>query len=90
MYVNKMIFVEGQDVKNIEKFGIIQFTDYNTYEISNYDVQDLKKNLQGIGECDPDEYDFTLQEFEEEMENSLGNAYNMLLNEELDFVQVVY
>ena len=86
MYIYKMVYVERDDVEGIEKFNVIYNTDYGTSEILADDVQnkveELKKN--------PDDFDYTLEEFEEEMRNSLGDAYDMLLKGELDLIQVVY
>lgn len=86
MYINKMIFVEENDTQNLDKFRIIQVTDYNTQEITKDNVQDRVQELKQ----NPNEFDYTLEEFEEEMRNSLGEAYDMLLNDELDFVLIVY
>ena len=86
MYINKMVFVEDKDTENIRKFGFPEYTDYGTNEIVNSQVQQRVQELKE----NPDDFDYTLEEFEEEMRNSLGEAYDMLLNDTLDFVLIVY
>ena len=89
MYINKMIFVERDEVQALEKYGytILQETDYNTTEI----VGDTIQNLLGELESMPEDFDFTKEELMEDLNNSLGtDTVNMLLNNELDFVLVTY
>lgn len=86
MYINKTVFVEEDNTQNLDKFNIIQETDYGTREITNDNVQNRVEEIKE----NPDEFNYTLEEFEEEMRNSLGEAYDMLLNDELDFVLIVY
>lgn len=86
MYIYKMVYVERDDVEGIEKFNVIYNTDYGTSEILMDDIQNKVEELKN----NPDNFDYTLEEFEEEMRNSLGDAYDMLLKGELDLIQVVY
>ena len=86
MYTYKMVFIEEEYTENLDKFKIIQITDYNTQEITKDNVQDRVQELKE----NPDEFNYTLEEFEEEMRNSLGEAYDMLLNDTLDFVLITY
>lgn len=90
MYINKMIFVENDEaVEEIRKYGFPMLTDYNTYEVMASEVQDRKKELEADITALYPVYPYTLEEFEEDMRNAFGNAYDMLLNNELDFIQVV-
>ena len=86
MYIYKMVYAEREDLEGIEKFNVIYNTDYGTSEILADDVQNKVEELKN----NPDDFDYTLEEFEEEMRNSLGEAYDMLLKGELDLIQVVY
>lgn len=86
MYIYKMVYAEREDLKGIEKFNVIYDTDYGTSEILMDDIQNKVEELKN----NPDDFDYTLEEFEEEMRNSLGDAYDMLLKGELDLIQVVY
>lgn len=90
MYINKMIFVENDEaVEEVRKYGFPMFTDYETHEVTGTQVQDRVQELKEDKEALYPIYPYTLEEFEEDMRNAFGNAYDMLLNGELDFIQVV-
>ena len=81
MYINKVVFVEYGDVERLNTYNIIQHTDYDTTEIVQNKIQDLQDN--------PTEYDYNLEDFEEDMKDCLGtDLYEMLLNGEVDFCLV--
>lgn len=89
MYINKVIFMEWDEIGNLDtKYGdqIIQSTDYNTTEI----VADTIQNLLSEVEEEPDNFDFTKEELLEDLNNSLGtDVVELLLNDGLDFILVV-
>ena len=89
MYINKVIFMEWDEIGNLDtKYGdqIIQRTDYNTTEI----VADTVQNLLSEIEEEPDNFDFTKEELLEDLNNSLGtDVVELLLNDGLDFILVV-
>lgn len=89
MYINKVIFMEFDEIGNLDtKYGdqIVQRTDYNTTEI----VADTIQNLLSEVEEEPDEFDFTKEELLEDLNNSLGtDVVELLLNDGLDFILVV-
>lgn len=90
MYINKMIFVENDDTINkVRKYGFPIFTDYETYEVVGSQVQDRLQELKDDVEALYPVYPYTLEEFEEDMRNAFGNAYDMLLDGTLDFMQVI-
>ena len=85
MYINKVVFVEYGDVERLNTYNIIQHTDYDTTEIVGSEVQDKIQDLQD----NPTEYDYNLEDFEEDMKDCLGtDLYEMLLNGEVDFCLV--
>ena len=85
MYINKVIFMEWDEVQELEnKYGsqIIQQTDYGTNEI----VGDTLSNIL----ADIEDYDFTKEELMKDLNNTLGtDVTEMLLNDKLDFILVV-
>ena len=89
MYINKVIFMEWDEIGNLDtKYGdqIIQRTDYDTTEI----VTDTVQNLLSEVEEEPDNFDFTKEELLEDLNNSLGtDVVELLLNDGLDFILVV-
>ena len=89
MYINKVIFMEWDELGNLDtKYGstVIHPTDYGTTEIIGSALQDLMADI----EANPDEYDFTKEELLEDLNNTLGtDVVKMLLNDELDFILVV-
>ena len=85
MYINKVVFVKYDDVKRLNTYNIIQHTDYDTTEIVGSEVQNKIQELQD----NPTEYDYSLEDFEEDMKDCLGtDLYWKLLNEEVDFCLV--
>ena len=90
MYINKVIFMEFDEIGNLDtKYGeqIVQRTDYGTTEILADTIQDLIANLEG---SDKDEYNFTKEELLEDLNNSLGtDVVELLLNDGIDFILVI-
>ena len=89
MYINKVIFMEFDEIGNLDtKYGyqIVQRTDYGTTEILASTIQDLLSEV----EEEPDNFDFTKEELLEDLNNSLGtDVVELLLNDGLDFILVV-
>ena len=89
MYINKVIFMEFDEIENLDaKYGyqVVQRTDYGTTEI----VADTIQSLLSEVEENPDEFDFTKEELLEDLNNSLGtDVVELLLNDGLDFILVV-
>lgn len=89
MYINKVIFMEFDEIGNLDtKYGyqIVQRTDYGTTEI----LADTIQNLLGEVEEMPEEFNFTKEELLEDLNNSLGtDVVELLLNDGLDFILVV-
>ena len=89
MYINKMIFMERDEVSPLEKYGynVLQETDYGTTEIVGDSIQGLLSEVEGNSE----DYDFTKEELMEDLNSTLGtDTVNLLLNGGLDFILVVY
>lgn len=90
MYINKVIFMEFDEIGNLDtKYGyqVVQRTDYGTTEILGSTIQDLIADLEGDN---AEEYDFTKEELLEDLNNSLGtDVVELLLNDGLDFILVV-
>ena len=89
MYINKVIFMEFDEIKNLDtKYGsqVVQRTDYGTTEILADTIQSLLSEVEET----PDEFDFTKEELLEDLNNSLGtDVVELLLNDGLDFILVV-
>lgn len=89
MYINKVIFLEFDEVKPITtKYHsmIVQETDYGTTEIIGDTIQDLLSEV----EENSDEFNFTKEELLEDLNNSLGtDVVELLLNGGIDFILVV-
>lgn len=86
MYINKMVFTEltTEQYDELNELNILQFTDYNTTEIT---ADHLQETLQEIKEEQGIEK-FT--EVLEIVEDALGSdVVEMLRADELDFVMVV-
>lgn len=85
MYINKVIFMEFDEIGNLDtKYGdqIVQRTDYGTTEILADTIQDIIANIE--------DYDFSKEELLEDLNNSLGtDVVELLLNDGLDFILVV-
>lgn len=86
MYINKMVFTEltTEQYDELNELNILQFTDYNTTEITADWLEEILKEIkeeQGIEK-------FT--EVLEIVEDALGSdVVEMLRKDELDFVMVV-
>lgn len=89
MYINKVIFMEFDEIGNLDtKYGsqVVQRTDYGTTEILADTIQSLLSEV----EEEPDNFDFTKEELLEDLNNSLGtDVVELLLNDGLDFILVV-
>ena len=89
MHINKVIFMESDEVRDLEtKYHsmVVQYTDYGTTEI----LADTIQNLLAEVEDNSKEFDFTKEELLEDLNNSLGtDVVELLLNDGLDFILVV-
>lgn len=88
MYINKVVFVEYEDVKELPKHMLAE-TDYGTTEILNNYVSDAKKDWKEY-QYQWDLYMFdTYEDFKSEVSNILGtDLYDLLETEEVDFCLV--
>ena len=86
MYVNKMVFAEitREQEQELNELNILQFTDYNTTEITADWLEEILKDIkeeQGIEK---------FMEVLEIVEDAIGSdVVEMLRKDELDFVMVV-
>lgn len=86
MYINKMVFTEltTEQYDELNELNILQFTDYNTTEITADWLEEILKEIkeeQGIEK-------FT--EVLEIVEDAIGSdVTEMLRKDELDFVMIV-
>ena len=86
MYINKMVFTEltTEQYDELNELNILQFTDYNTTEIT---ADHLQETLQEIEE--EQGKDKTIEVIET-LNDALGSdVVEMLRADELDFVMVV-
>ena len=86
MYINKMVFTEltTEQYDELNELNILQFTDYNTTEIT---ADHLQETLQEIHE--EQGKDKTIEVIET-LNDALGSdVVEMLRKDELDFVMVV-
>ena len=86
MYINKMVFTEltTEQYEELNELNIIQFTDYNTTEIT---ADHLQETLEEIEE--EQGKDKTIEVIET-LNDALGSdVVEMLRKDELDFVLVV-
>ena len=93
MYINKMIFMERDDFKTDDKEKnlfledyLMQETDYGSVEITADHIKELLEEAEDYNsfEKSPDEIEAIIKE-------AIGEeVFNMLFNEELDFIQVLY
>lgn len=95
MHINKVVFMEYDELSKLPTAiydTIVSRTDYGHSEILADVLQGVLDELKDDKELPEDErsYSFSLEEFEDECKNILGEAYNMLLNDELDFISVIY
>lgn len=88
MYINKVVFVEYDDVKELPKHMLAE-TDYGTTEILNNYVSDAKKDWKEY-QYQWDLYMFdTYEDFKSEVSNILGtDLYDLLETEKIDFCLV--
>ena len=85
MYINKVVFVEFEDVEQLKKYNIIHHTDYDTTEIIG---SELHEKLVDLIE-NPSDYDYKREDYEQDLRDSLGSdLYEKLLNGEVDFCLV--
>lgn len=86
MYINKMVFTEltTEQYDELNELNILQFTDYNTTEIT---ADHLQETLEEIEE--EQGKDKTIEVIET-LNDALGSdVVKMLRKDELDFVMVV-
>ena len=85
MYINKVVFVEFEDVKQLKKYDLIHHTDYDTTEIIG---SELHEKLVDLIE-NPSDYDYKREDYEQDLRDSLGaDLYEMLLDGRVDFCLV--
>ena len=86
MYINKMVFTEltTEQYDELNELNILQFTDYNTTEIT---ADHLQETLEEIEE---EQGKDKTTEVIEALNDALGSdVVEMLRKDELDFVMVV-
>lgn len=86
MYINKMVFTEltTEQYDELNELNILQFTDYNTTEIT---ADHLQETLEEIEE---EQGKDKTTEVIETLNDALGSdVVEMLRKDELDFVMVV-
>lgn len=94
MKINKMIFIEADELRRVIDNDdiyreVVHTTDYGTNEILSDNISKLRSNLQD-DEIKSD-YSFTLEQLNDALDNALGkDVLDKLENGELDFVQVIY
>lgn len=85
MYINKVVFVEAEDVEQLKKYDLIHHTDYDTTEIIG---SELHEKLVDLIE-NPSDYDYKREDYEQDLRGSLGaDLYEMLLDGRVDFCLV--
>jgi hypothetical protein len=85
MYINKVVFVEFEDVEQLKKYDLIHHTDYDTTEIIG---SELHEKLVDLIE-NPSDYDYKREDYEQDLRDSLGaDLYEMLLDGRVDFCLV--
>lgn len=86
----KMKFYESQELTkvlpNAIYHDVVEVMDYYNKEISRESI------LKCIEDCNEfgDEMPYTKEELTKELQNALGEDYDLLMNRELDFIQVIY
>lgn len=82
MYINRVVFVEYEDVEQLKKYNLIHHTDYDTTEIIG---SELHEKLADLIE-NPSDYDYKREDYEQDLRDSLGaDLYEMLLDGRVDF-----
>ena len=86
MYINKVVFLEWNDVEELDRLygdNLISRTDYGTTEILSDTIQNLKNELE-------EDYDFPYEDFKKNVSEKIGtDLYDMLEKGEIDFCLVV-
>ena len=89
MYINKVVFVEWEDLKGLNeeiKRALVFHTDYGTDEILAGTIQDMEQAMKE----DSSLWSFSYSTFKEEVANALGeDLYKLLESGEVDFCLVV-
>ena len=94
MHIYKMTFVEDtftQEEKSKYNYDIIEVTEYNTKEISSGAIRHLEDEVMTMETVTDDEcYTGYTTEDRELIKDRIGSyVYDMLLNEELDFIMLI-
>ena len=91
MYINKVVFVEQNDLERTEKVlqeiknSIVQYTDYGTCEITSDRVNEVLEEAQ-----DSLSFNYTPEVIREGIKELLGeDLTNLLISGEVDFCLVV-
>ena len=94
MHIYKMTFVEDTftlEEKSKYNYDIIEVTDYGTKEISSGSIRHLEDEIMTMETITDDEcYTGYKAEDRELIKERIGSdVYDMLLNEELDFIMLI-
>ncbi len=94
MHIYKMTFVEDTftlEEKSKYNYDIIEVTEYNTTEISSGAIRHLEDEVMTMETVTDDEcYTGYKAEDRELIKEHIGSdVYDMLLNEELDFIMLI-
>ena len=91
MYINKVVFVEQDDLERKEKVlqeikhSIVQYTDYGTCEITSDRVNEIIEEAK-----DPDSFNYSPEVIKEGIKELLGkDLTDLLISGEVDFCLVV-
>ena len=94
MHIYKIMFVEDTftlEEKSKYNYDIIEVTDYGTKEISSRSIRHLEDEVMTMETVtDDDCYTGYKEEDRELIKERIGSyVYDMLLNEELDFIMLI-
>ena len=93
MYINKVVFLEMDDVRELrEKFPhLIQRTDYDTIELMGNMISDAREDWEEYKETYGIADTITYEDFKEEVVNAIGSdLYEALDTGAVDFCLVCY
>ena len=86
----KMKFYESEELTkvlpNAIYHDVVSITEYGNREITQTSITYCMQDCNRFG----DEMPYTKEELIEELQNALGEDYDLLMNRELDFIQVIY
>lgn len=91
MYITKLVYVESGDVpeqlwEELKAMNLIQFTDYDTLEITKDNYDNFKENMTN----EPDEYEKTWEGLRQELIDCCGSdVIEALEKDEIDLIMFV-